>query len=96
MSWKITSTFSIFLDIFIHIFYSVLTDQQSQVQASIKVYHKLTIIKLFIIIKQLQIAANLIHVMCVLLGIFGFLFLYNLNGKCVPFYHLSHLSKVAK
>ncbi len=37
-----------------------------------------------------------IHVLCVLLGIFGFLFLCNLNGKCVPFYRLSHLSKVAK
>ncbi len=37
MSWKITSTFSIFLDIFS---YSVLTDQQSQAQATNKVYHK--------------------------------------------------------
>ncbi len=33
MSWKITSTFSIFLDIFL----SVLTDQPSQVQATNKV-----------------------------------------------------------
>ncbi len=31
--------------------------------------------------EQLRIAANLIYVMCVL-GIFGFLFLCNLDGKC--------------
>ncbi len=36
-----TSTFSIFLDIFL----SVLAAQQLQVQATNKVYHKLTIIK---------------------------------------------------
>ncbi len=40
MSWKITNI-SIFLGIFF--FYSVLTDQQSQVQATNKVYHKWTI-----------------------------------------------------
>ncbi len=44
----------------------------------------------------MQIAANLIHVMCVQLGIFGFLFLCNLDGYCLPFYRLNHLSKVAK
>ncbi len=38
MSWKITNI-SIFLDIF----YSALTDQQSQEQATNKVDHKLTI-----------------------------------------------------
>ncbi len=54
---------------------------------------------IIIIIKQFQIAANLIHVMRVLLGIFGFLFLCNLNGKCVPFYcwvTYQKLLKVAK
>ncbi len=34
--------------------------------------------------------------MCVLLGIFGFLFLCSLDGKCRPFYCLSHFSKDTK
>ncbi len=73
--YKIELLKNIFIfSIFLYIFLSVLTDQQSQVQATNRV---------------------LIHVMCVLLGIFGFLFC-NLDGKCVPFYSLSHLSKVAK
>ncbi len=40
MSWKITSTFSRYFS------YSVPTDQQSQEQATNKVYHKWTIIQL--------------------------------------------------
>lgn len=34
---------------------------------------------------QLQIAANLIHVLGGLLGVYGFLFLSNLDGKCMLF-----------
>ncbi len=77
MSWKITRIFSSFL--------TVLTDQQAQVQAINKVYHEWTIIKCIIIIIKLN-NCNLIQMMCVPLGIFGFLFLCNLDGKCVPFY----------
>ncbi len=67
MSWKI-SFFS----------YSLRTDQQSQVQATNKVYHKSTII---IIIKL----NNCKYLMCVLLGFFGFLFFVKFESKMFVF-----------
>ncbi len=64
-----------------HFSYSVLTDQQSKVQAIYIVYHKGTIIQLLL---YWTIAnSSLIHMMCVPLGIIGFLFLCHLENVCL-------------
>ncbi len=91
MSWKITSTFSIFLDIFLTV-YQLINNRRYKLRCIINEQ----LFNCYYQIEQLQIAANLIHVMCVLLCIFGLLILCNLDGNCVPFYRLSNLSKVAK
>ncbi len=69
MSWKMSSFFS----------YSVLTDQQSHVQATNKVYHKSTIVSIIIKLNNCK------YLMCVLLGFFGFLFFVKFESKMFVF-----------